>query len=123
MWAVGTRPDLHGGPLVFNIPSVTDFKNYYTRDFPFGPSSNQVNDLDITNAMQDANVNMNQGLFADQPSFTSGYLALSAHYLVMNLRASSQGIAGNFPWLTSSKGVGSVSEGYDIPQRIKDNPY
>jgi hypothetical protein len=42
--------------------------------------------------------------------------------LVLNLRASSQGIAGQAGWLQTSKGVGSVSEGFTIPQRILDNP-
>lgn len=120
-------PGIPGPPQwrieMYTLPSVSDFKTYYHRDFPFGPNPNEVNDADVTNAMQDANVNMNQNLFGDQTSFTSGFLALSAHYLVMNLRASAQGIAGNFPWLTSSKAVGSVSEGISIPQRLLDNPY
>jgi hypothetical protein len=40
----------------------------------------------------------------------------------MDLRASTQGIAGDFPWLTNSKSVGSVSEGLAIPDFMLQNP-
>jgi hypothetical protein len=42
--------------------------------------------------------------------------------LVLDLRASSQGVAGNFPWLANSKSVGSVSESVAIPDFISNNP-
>ena len=72
--------------------------------------------------MQMTNINFSQAFWSDQASYNVGYLLLSAHYLVMNLRASSQGINGQFAWLEQSKSVGSVSAAYGIPQRIMDNP-
>lgn len=51
------------------------------------------------------------------------YNLLSAHYLVMNLRSSSQGINGQYNFLQVSKGVGSVNESFSIPERITNNPY
>jgi hypothetical protein len=107
----------------FLNPSVADFKQYFFRDFPYGTDmETSVLDQDITKAFVMTNVNMNQCLFADQGSYNVGYFLLSAHYLVMNLRASSQGINGQFNFLQNSKSVGSVSEGFAIPQRILDNP-
>lgn len=83
----------------------------------------QVLDQDITSSFMSTNVNINQALFPDQSTYTLGYLLLSAHYLVMNLRQSSQGINGQYNFLQASKGVGSVNESFSIPQRVLDNPY
>lgn len=105
-------------------PSVQDFKDYFTRDFPFGVDPNtSIQDSDIAKAYQMTNTNFNPCFFADQGSYTLGYLLLSAHYLVMNLRTSSQGINGQFAFLEQSKSVGSVSQSFAIPQRILDDPY
>ncbi len=108
---------------MFNNPAVADFQNYFFRDFPYGTDqTTSVLDQDIANAFLLVNVNINQSLFGDQGSYTVGYLLLAAHYLVMNLRASSQGLNGQFNFLQTGKGAGSVNEAFDIPQRIKDNP-
>lgn len=109
--------------MAFSNPSVQDFKTQFTRDFPYGIDPNvAVLDSDITYAFTLTNMNINQGLFSDQGSYSVGYNLLSAHYLVMNLRASSQGINGQFNFLQQSKGVGAVNEAFAIPQRILDNP-
>lgn len=82
----------------------------------------KVTDRDITKAYGETAVNFNPALFSTQANFTLGYLYLTAHYLVMDLRASSQGIAGQYSWLQASKGVGSVNESYVVPQKILNNP-
>lgn len=106
-----------------NNPSVDDFKTYFIRDFPFGTDiSTSILDTDIVKAFNQVNAMINQNLFDNQGTYTIGYLLLSAHFLVINLRASSQGISGQFSWLQNSRGAGSVSEGIAIPQRILDNP-
>lgn len=108
----------------FTYPSVTDFKNYFVRDFPYGTDqSTSVLDSDIQSAINDALVIWNANLWGTQASFTSAYLWLSAHYLVTNLRASSQGISGQFGWLQVSRGAGGVSEGISVPPKILNNPY
>lgn len=110
--------------MAYSNPSVADFKAFFTRDFPYGTDPNtSVLDADIAKSFQFTNINMNQGLFGDQGSYNVGYFLLSAHYLVMNLRASSQGVNGQFSFLDQSKGVGSVNTSFAIPQRILDNPY
>lgn len=109
--------------MAYENPSVAEFKSFFNRDFPYGTDiETDVLDSDIGKAFQMTNVNMNQGLFGYQSSYTIGYLLMSAHYLVMNLRASSQGLNGQFNFLESSKGVGSVSQAFAIPQRVLDNP-
>lgn len=110
--------------MAYNNPSVADFKNQFVRDFPYGTDKDKnVLDSDIATAFQSTNFNINQALFTDQGSYTYAYLLLAAHNMVLNLRASSQGINGQYNWLQSSKGVGSVSESFSIPDRILANPY
>lgn len=104
-------------------PTVDDFKAYFTRDFPFGTTTEQVMDSDITKAISMAAVNFNPALFGTQANYTLCFLLLTAHFLIMNLRASSQGISGQYSWLENSKSVGSVSQGLSIPDRIMANPY
>lgn len=109
--------------MSFENPSVQNFKDFFTRDFPYGTDPNtSVLDSDITKAFTFTNVNFSQDLFGDQGSYNAGYLLLSAHFLVMNLRASSQGLNGQFNFLQQSKSVASVSESFGIPQRVLDNP-
>lgn len=108
--------------MAFQNPSVQDFKDYFFRDFPYGSDiETSVTDQDIAKAYQQTNVNINEGLFDGQSAYTVGYLLLSAHYLVMDLRASSQGISGQFSWTEQSKSVGNVAQAFAIPQRILDN--
>jgi hypothetical protein len=106
----------------YTNPAISDFKAYFTRDFTLGGATG-VQDLDITNALTDASITVNSDLFCTQANFTVGSLLLAAHFLTLSLRASSQGLNGQFTWLQSSKSVGSVSESFAIPQHILDNPY
>lgn len=109
--------------MAYANPSVADFKSFFDRDFPYGTDQETtVLDSDIAKAFQFTNVNMNEGLFGYQASYNIGYMLMSAHYLVMNLRASSQGINGQFNFLEASKSVASVAQAFSIPQRILDNP-
>lgn len=109
--------------MAYNNPSVADFKAYFNRDFPYGSDPNtSILDSDISKAFQMTNINVNEGLFGYQASYTVAYLLLSAHYLVMNLRASSQGINGQFNFLEQNKSVGSIAQSFAIPQRVLDNP-
>lgn len=110
--------------MAFVNPSVADFKAQFNRDFPYGTDPNvAVLDSDIAKSFQITNMNINQGLFSDQASYSVGYLYLSAHNMVMTLRSSSQGINGQFSFLNASRGAGQVNEAFSIPQRILDNPF
>ncbi len=103
-------------------PTTADFKAYFNRDFPYGDTTAEVMDSDIQKALDEAAFNFNEGLFADQATYSIGYLYLSAHLMVGNFRASSQGIAGSYAWLEASKGAGPVNQSFTIPQHILDNP-
>lgn len=110
--------------MAYTNPSVADFKNQFFRDFPYGTDLNTtVLDQDITSAFVLTNININQGLFAAQGFYSYGYNLMSAHFLVTNLRSSSQGRNGKFTWLENSKSVGDLAAQFSIPQRVLDNPY
>lgn len=109
--------------MAYTDPTIGDFKAYFNRDFPFGNADlTTVQDADITKALSQQQNGINQDLFNNQNLYSQGALLLAAHFLVMNLRASSQGIAGQMSWLENSKSVGAVSTGQSIPQRLLDNP-
>lgn len=109
--------------MAFTNPSVQDFKNQFVRDFPYGTDMDtSVLDSDISSAFQFTNINFNPDLWSDQASYNLGYLLLSAHYLVTNLRSSSQGINGQYNFLQQSKNAAAIAEAFSIPQRILDNP-
>lgn len=109
--------------MAFVQPTVAEFKTFFARDFPYGTDPNtSVLDADIAKAQTFSNVNFNQGLFGDQGSYTIGYQLMTAHFLVTNLRASSQGLNGQYNFLQQSKGAGAVNEAFAIPDRILQNP-
>ena len=106
-------------------PTLADFKARFDRDFAFASDQtdkSMVRDADITIAFTQAAANFNVGLFANQATYAEASLLLTAHYLCQNLLASSQGLAGSAQWLTNSKAVGNVSEGFSIPERILRSP-
>lgn len=107
-----------------NISVLQFQQEFFPRDFPYGTDINtSVLDSDISKAFTYTNMNINQTLFPDQGSYNLGYALLSAHYLVTNLSASSQGKNGQYAFLEQSKGVGGINQAFAIPQRILDNPY
>lgn len=87
-----------------------------------GDVDNYVLDADISRAFQEAQFNLNQGLFASDAQITIGYMYLTAHYLVNDLRTAKAGIAAVAAFPVSSRTVGSVSESYDIPDAYKTSP-
>lgn len=83
---------------------------------------NYIQDQDISKAFGQAQVNLNQGLFASDSNTLIGYYYLTAHYLAIDLRAANGGIAaiGAFP--VNSRSAGSIAEAYGIPQAYLNNP-
>lgn len=108
---------------MYTNPTVADFQAYFNRDFPYGNADlTTVQDADINKALDQQQNIINQSLFWNQNVYTQGALLLAAHFLVLNLRASSQGIAGKFEWLQNAKSSGSISVGISIPDRLLENP-
>ncbi len=108
---------------MFTAPTIANFIAQFFRDFPFGTDpATCVLDLDILNAFNLTDMAINPGLWPNQTGYQIAYGYLAAHFLVLNLRASSQGLNGQYNFAQNTKAVGAVSEGFQIPQRIIDNP-
>lgn len=99
------------------VPTDTDNWELTT-----GSVDDYVSDDDIERAFQEAKILFNQGLWGDDDQIKLGYLYLTAHYLVNDLRATAAGLAGTGYFPVSSRSVGNVSESYFIPDAYKDNP-
>jgi hypothetical protein len=107
-------------------PTPAEFKSYFLRDFPYAPSSDPnslkyITDGDISKAIGEALFNFNSGLGSESQA-TVMFMYLAAHYLVLNIRMSSKGLDSQADLLAQSKSVGSVSVGYQIPDKIAKNP-
>lgn len=110
--------------MAYTNPSIPDFKAYFNRDFPYSEDVNVgVTNWDLEKAFVQATMNINPSLFESQITYNVGFLLLWAHYLVVDLRMSSQGVNGQYSWIESSKSVGSVSQSFTVPQQILNNPY
>lgn len=106
-----------------NYPTVTDFKNYFTRDFPYGTDPQvSVTDADIERAQSEAECQINTALFGGQNCFDMAFNYLTAHFLVTNLKNSSQGLSGQAEGILSSKSVSSVSSSFQFPNEWLNNP-
>lgn len=106
-------------------PGVGDFKAYFVRDFPYAADDQGlefVQDSDIQKALMKTGWMLNQTLASCQDMYTFLYLTLSAHNMVIDLRNAAQGVASQGDWLTVGKAAGPVSQSFQIPQRILDNP-
>lgn len=109
--------------MAYTYPAVNDFKNYFVRDFTYGSDpSTTVLDSDISKAQNEAKVSFNSRFASSQQNFDILFNYLTAHYLVMDLRAASQGLSGQFSWAEAGKSVGSVSQQFSIPDRILQSP-
>ena len=83
---------------------------------------NYVLDKDIEHAFNEAQVNFNQSLFGTDDEITLVYLYLSAHFLVIDLRRSSQGVNSKGDFVAQSQSVGNVSESLKVPDVFANNP-
>lgn len=109
----------------FIIPVPADFKLQFPYDFPYAADQTnpaQISDAEIQNAINMAGIHFNAAFWATQAVFTSMYCLLAAHWLVINAQNSSQGLAGQFSWLTTHKNVDSVQESFSVPDFVHENP-
>ena len=85
-------------------------------------ADNYVWNEDIEKAFVQAQAIFNQSLFGDDEQITMAYMYLTAHYLVVDMQAATQGLESSGRFIVSSKSAGSVSESYSVPSQFADNP-
>jgi hypothetical protein len=110
--------------MAYINPTVEQFKLFFYRDFPYSSNPAEgVTDTDIANSYLQTNVAISEALFKGQSAYTQGYLYLSAHNLLISIQASGMGLnAFGNPGIEQSKSVGSVSQGFAIPDDYLKNP-
>ena len=79
---------------------------------------NYCTDEDIQEAIQEASINFNKNLFADCTKAKTAFGLLVAHFLTVDFN---NALGLNNVGITTSKSVGSVSEGYTIPAWLNNN--
>ncbi len=84
--------------------------------------NNYVLDADITKAFTEAQATFNQALFDNDADIQLAYLYMTAHYLVMDIQASLQGLQSSGSFTVNSRTVGSVSESYGVPDSFTNDP-
>ena len=108
---------------MFTLPTVAQFQAYFFRDFPYATvgdaSLKYVQPQDITNAIAEANVDFNAGLFGSDAMTLFMYLA--AHCMVENIRNSSMGLGSLAKFPLESSSVGGVSISNSICDRFKND--
>lgn len=109
--------------MAYTAPQVSDFKTQFVRNFVYNSDPAQgVTDTDVVNAFNLVDMTINQCLWPNQASFTLAYLYLAAHFLQLNIQMAAQGLNTTYTWATVSRGVGSVNESFQVPERLQNNP-
>ena len=100
--------------------SISDFKNYFVRDFCYGQTHDQVMDCDIYKALNEARSFINQGIIPCN-KLAIAFLYLTAHFLVLNIRMGFNGIQSVGQQIVQSNNITEVSESYAIPSKFVNN--
>lgn len=108
-------------------PTVSEFKDYFARDFNYAPTNDATNlsyvtDTDITKAINVASMTFNKGLFSKDEYTTIAFLYLAAYFLVSTIQTSAQGLSSQSNFPISSKNAGPLSISYAIPERYTKDP-
>lgn len=106
--------------------TVSEFKTYFSREFPYAPTddpNNQeyITDDDITRAFGQARINFPISLF-DETNGTIAFLYLTAHYLCKDMAMAQAGINSVGQYIVTSKSVGDVSASYGVPTKFLNDP-
>lgn len=84
--------------------------------------NNYIQDADINNAFLEAEQVFNDSLFTEDKFEKLAYLYLTAHFLVTDIRNSTQGVNSKGEGIVNSRSVGSMSESYEIPEIYSNDP-
>ena len=80
---------------------------------------NYTTDLDILEALEEASICFNHALFEDCNKARTAFLMLAAHFLTVDFN---NALGINQSGITTSKSVGSVSEGFTVPDWLRASP-
>ena len=81
-----------------------------------------VLDADIEKSFDQAMAFVNPEIFENDDIKANAFLYCSAHYMVMDVRMAESGLDSRGEGAVSSKGVGSVSTSFTLPDSVVKNP-
>lgn len=114
--------------MSWTAPTVSEFKSFFARDFYFASASDPNNldyivDSDITRAINEGQINFNDGLFGSDAQVTNVFMYLAAFCLVRNIQNSAKGLTSQSKFPISGTSVGSVSVNFQIPEAYSKDPF
>ena len=109
-------------------PIASDFKAFFARDFYFAPDSNPddldlVTNNDINQAIAEAQVHFNTGLYGSDSNITTVFMYLAAFHLCRKIQVSTKGLASQSRFPINSYSVGGVSIGFTLPDTYSKDPF
>lgn len=103
-----------------NLTLPTDTTNWeLTND----TTDNYITDEDIEEAFNEAKINFNPNLFPNDDVAKIPFLYLAGHYLMIDVNIALNPLGTGAIGFTTSKSVGSVSEGFSVPQWMLNNQW
>ncbi len=114
--------------MSWSPPSVTDFQTFFARDFWFAGETDPNNlDFvtinDINQAIAEAQVNFNMGLYGSDSNITTVFMYLVAFHLVRKIQVSTKGLSSQSRFPISSNNVGGVSISFQLPEQYTKDPF
>ena len=100
--------------------TISDFKNYFVRDFCYGQVPETIMDCDIAKALNEAKNFINQGIIPCNKLLIAFYY-LAAHFLVLNIRMAFNGVQSVGQQIIQNNNITEVSESYAIPSKFINN--
>jgi hypothetical protein len=85
--------------------------------------ASKVQTGDIVNGQNMALMHINPSLFASQTFYAQCLNLLTAHFVVTNILASTQGLKSQYDWLTIQRTVGNVNSSFNIPHKVSSSPF
>lgn len=101
---------------VDSVPTTTtdwDLLNINVLDY--------VQDSDISKALVEVSISINQNNFGDQTTYSMAYEYFTAHKLCLNLKNEKKGLNSSYTWLLNSQAVADISGSYSLPPKLVDS--
>jgi hypothetical protein len=96
--------------------------NLWWTPYLAGNVLNYVQDADITNAFNQAQMNFNTGLWGTDSDAVLAYLFLTAYYLCVDFKNALAGLSSQSgAGIMTGRSVGSISESYTVPQSYMED--
>lgn len=98
--------------------TVSSFKTLFSRgQFEYGTDVPDIRDVDIENAIAEANAVFNPGIYPDEAIHDLALSYLTAHFLATDTDAADSG--GQSRFIQTSRSVDGVSESVEVPDWMK----